>query len=412
MNTNKTSKNLIWLIATVVVIGALLGVYFLFINNNSSDENDVNKAANDNQEVNVNTIISTDTNSQEDITNTEVMIDEDTNSSENENINVAVNLNTDTSNDTTTNTETDTNTNATTVEYVNPLMPPLAETVVTASSTLISAGYDYSPSQVIDQDFSTSWVEGIDGDGINEWIKMQFSGAGQINTLGIVPGFARNTRLYQENNRIKTVELEFSDGSTITNELSDEYGIHFIEFPTKNTSYIKMTIKDIYAGTTYADSPVAELDIWSDYVLNKDAEAALAYYEEYKKPAETQPAVKYISNIYMAMGIMGSPTPEIPVNFYSPIIQPFVAAAEIPATTPSGITFTVKWYNEGHLYKTENITSYQAYEGIDTITLSSASYISDLSGPTATAWPLGDFKVEWYENDLLSKSQLFAVTPE
>ncbi|MFH0853671.1 MAG: hypothetical protein V1853_04685 [bacterium] len=405
MDSAKPNKKLIWLIAAVIIIGALIGAYFLFIKNDSSENANTISV---NQSVNTNTVINTNTNAQDENTDVDVVINDHTNSSANENSNAAVSIDVDESVETNANA----NTNSATTEYTNPLMPPLAETIVTASSTLISTGYDYSPSQVIDQDFSTSWVEGVEGDGINEWIKMQFTGAGQINTLGIVPGFAKNTTLYQENNRLKTVELEFSDGSTITSELTDEYGMHFIEFPTKNTSYIKMTVKEIYSGTKYADSPVAELDIWSDYVLNKDAAAALAYYEKYKKPAETQPVVKYISNIYMAMGIMGSPTPEIPVNFYSPMTEPFVAAAEIPSNTPSGITFTVKWYNEGHLYKTENITSYQAYAGVDTITLSSASYIRDLSGPTAIAWPLGDFRVEWHENGLLSKSVLFAVTPE
>jgi len=400
-NEEKKKNKSLWIIIIVliiVIIGALIAAFFVFKGGDDSTKNlNVGEAVNVNEEVNENKNIS---------------VNESVNLNANTNLNVDINANGDVSESMNTNTETDTNTNTTAVEYVNPLMPPLAETVVTASSTLISAGYDYSPSQVIDQDFSTSWVEGVDGDGINEWIKMQFSGAGQINTLGIVPGFAKNTTLYQENNRIKTVELEFSDGSSITNELSDEYGMHFIEFPTKDTSYIKMTIKDIYAGTKYTDSPVAELDIWSDYVLNKDAKAALDYYETYKKPSASAPAVKYISKIYMAMGIMGSPTPEIPVSFYSPIAEPFVAAAEIPVNTPAGITFTVKWYNEGHLFKTEEITSYTAFEGIEVITLSSAAYIKDLSGPTANAWGLGDYKVEWYENNLLSKSINFAVTPE
>lgn len=384
-NAGSNSK-LIWLIIAIIAIGALIGACFLFMKTNPSEETNttVNQQAVNNETVNTNSDINKNSDSSENV---------------NSNQSAATNASS--------------NTNSATTEHVNPLMPPLAETIVTASSTLSGGSvYDYSPKQVIDQDFSTSWAEGIEGNGIGEWIKMQFPAAGRINTLGIVPGFAKNTNLYQENNRIKTAGLEFSDGTTITSELTDQYGLHFIEFPTKNTSYIRLTIKDIYAGTKYTDSPVAELDIWSDYVLKKDAAAALAYYEKYKKPAETKPAIKYISKIYMAIGIMGSPTPEIPVNFYSPITEPFVTAAEIPVSTPAGIIFTVKWYNEGHLYKTEKITSYKAYEGINTITLSSASYIRDLSGPGAIAWPLGDFKVEWYEDNLLSKSLLFAVTPE
>jgi len=406
MENTKSNNKLIWLIVMVIVIGALFGAFFLFRKTDSSEmtSTTVNKQSAE-TDINENRSISIDSG----ITNTNVVSNENINGSENGNANISVSINSDQPAD----INEDTNTNGTTAEYVNPLMPPLSETVVTASSTLSGGSvYDYSPKLVIDQDFSTSWVEGVEGNGIGEWIKMQFSAPGRINTLGIVPGFAKNPDLYQENNRIKTAELEFSDGSTINSELTDEYGMHFIEFPTKDTSYVKIIIKDIYTGTKYTDSPVAELDIWSDYVLNKDAAAALAYYVKYKKPSEPKPAVKYISKIYMAMGIMGSPTPEIPVDFYSPMAEPFVAAAEIPSNTPSGITFTVKWYNEGHLYKTEDITSYQAYAGIDTITLSSASYIEDLSGSTAIAWPLGDFKVEWYEDNLLSKSLMFAVTPE
>lgn len=385
------SLRMIIIFLVIIIAGALIAAFFIFKGkNNFLNNTNVKAAVNTNKLVNENTNTSVNKNINQ---NTNININT------NENVNISINVNT-----------TDASS-----EEVNPVRPPRDETVVTASSTLVDStgtGFDYSPSQVLDQDFSTSWVEGVSGDGINEWIKMQFSAPARINTLGIVPGFARDNDTYLKNNRIKSFELEFSDGTKLNKELTDSYGMHFVEFPTIDTDYIKLIIKSVYQGTKYEDTPVAELDIWSDYVLNKDAQAALDYYKTYKESSALEPAKKYISKVYMAIGIMGSPTPEIPVNFYPPATEPFVAAAEIPASTPDGITFTVKWYNEGHLFKTQEITSYTAIENIEVITLSSAAYIKDLSGATAIAWALGDYKVEWYENNILSKSINFAVTPE
>ena len=385
------SLRMIIIFLVIIIAGALIAAFFIFRGKNNSPNN-----ANVNAAVNINELVNENTN-----TNINENINQNANININTNENVNVNINV--------------NTADAPSEEVNPVRPPRDETVVTASSTLVDdtgAGFDYSPGQVLDQDFSTSWVEGVNGDGIGEWIKMQFSAPARINTLGIVPGLASDNDTYLKNNRIKSFELEFSDGTKLNKELTDNYGMHFVEFPTTETDYIKLIIKSVFQGTKYEDTPIAELDIWSDYVLNKDAQAALDFYKTYKESSASKPAKKYISKVYMAIGIMGSPTPEIPVNFYPPATEPFIAAAEIPASTPNGITFTVKWYNEGHLFKTEEITSYTAIESIEVITLSSAAYIKDLSGATAIAWALGDYTVEWYENNILSKTVNFAVTPE
>jgi len=89
-----------------------------------------------------------------------------------------------------------------------------------------------------------------------------------------------------------------------------------------------------------------------------------------------------------------------------------VAAAEIPAATPQGITFTAKWFNEGNLFHTQDITSYSPVAEIATITIVSTAQISDLVSPPDVLWPLGDYDVRWYEDGQLSTTQIFAVTPQ
>lgn len=398
--TNTKNLKAMVIILAIIIIGALIAAFFIF---RKSD--DTTNASNTNASVNVNSQVNTNLNDNANLNvNTETTVN--ANANLNENINQNVNADTNQNVNEVTSTATD---------EVNPVRPPRDEVVVTTSSTLTDisgVGFDYSPGQVIDQDFSTSWVEAVSGDGIDEWIKMQFSAPAQINILGIVPGFARDNDIYLENNRIKSFELEFSDGTTINEELIDRYGMHFVAFPMIDTDYIKLTIKSVYKGSKYEDSPMAELDIWSDYVLAMDAQAALEYYETYKRTSALEPQTMYIDKVYMAIGIMGGATPEIPVSFYSPAMEPFIAAAEIPASTPSGITFTAKWYNEDELFYQEDITSYSAYEELSTTTISSTTHITDLLDPPNVLWPLGDYEVKWYENDKLSKSKLFAVTPQ
>lgn len=409
----KSGNKKLWIIIVVlilIIIGAVIVAFFVI---KGSDEENSNSAVTSNQNLNANANQNVNTNTGVNLNQNENS-NENLNANENVNLNVSLNINENENLNTSVNENTNTE-QFTQTDLVNPLRPPIPETVMTALSTLIDStgiGFDYSPSQVIDQDFSTAWVEGISGYGVGEWIKMEFPGTAELNTVGIVPGYARDNDSYFENDQVKSLELEFSDGNKISRTLAQQYGMQFIEFPTVKTTYIKFTIKRVYDGTKYQDAAIAELDIWSDYVINKDAQAALDYYQTNKEPSALAPPATYIDNTYMAMGIMGSPTPEIPVDFYSPAVEPMVAAAEIPSTTPAGVTFSAKWYYEGNFFYSQDITDYTAAVGIDTITISAAANISNLVSLPNVLWPLGDYEVQWYEDGKLSATQFFAVTPQ
>jgi len=73
----------------------------------------------------------------------------------------------------------------------------------------------YAPQKAFDNDNSTAWVEGVVGDGVNEYIIFPINIKGSRYDqkpaklkFKIVNGFAKNDKLYYFNNRIKTAVLE------------------------------------------------------------------------------------------------------------------------------------------------------------------------------------------------------------
>lgn len=161
-----------------------------------------------------------------------------------------------------------------------------------ATSTLqdtTGIGFDYSAGKVADKDFSTAWIEASQGIGTDQEIKINFNAEKEISHFGIVPGYGRDEVIYKENNRLKKIEVIFSDGTTIERSLEDKYAMHFIEFDSKKTDSVAIRIKEVYRGSKYNDTAIAEIDFDSDYVKSKDVEAAMRYYEENKKDSALRP---------------------------------------------------------------------------------------------------------------------------
>lgn len=129
---------------------------------------------------------------------------------------------------------------------------------VTASSTLpASAKYSYDASNVLDGSPDTAWAEGAEGNGVNQWI-MLTADAGEralLSKLSILNGYQRTESTYYANGRIKEIEIEFSDGSTIQHTLADSTGWQNIPLVQQvETSSVRIIIKSVYAGSSYEDT--------------------------------------------------------------------------------------------------------------------------------------------------------------
>jgi hypothetical protein len=159
-------------------------------------------------------------------------------------------------------------------------LPRLLKYRVEASSELEgSSSYSYSAENISDYDPSTSWVEGVRGDGIGEFVDMDLrtyygkEGAEYFfEKIGIINGFAENSNLFNSNNRVKTLKLtyEYCDSyddrditESVSFELQDTMDMQYYRFDKPlPIEHIKITIEDVYSGTRWDDTCIAEFQLF------------------------------------------------------------------------------------------------------------------------------------------------------
>ena len=130
-----------------------------------------------------------------------------------------------------------------------------------ASSSLVADGTTFSPGNAIDNDDKRPWIEGVSGSGKGQYLLLSFDKTRSIDLLRIRPGFAD---VYEGNGRPKTVELAFSDGSSVIVEIPDlNMGTCFLFTRPVETSYVKLTMLDVYAGKKENDTCIAEVSAYA-----------------------------------------------------------------------------------------------------------------------------------------------------
>ena len=82
-----------------------------------------------------------------------------------------------------------------------------------------------------------------------------------VKQLKIVNGLINSYDGYYKNNRVASVSIGFSDGSSqIATLKDDETGYQVINLSqSMDTSYITLTINDVYRGYKYNDTCIAEV---------------------------------------------------------------------------------------------------------------------------------------------------------
>ncbi len=133
---------------------------------------------------------------------------------------------------------------------------------ITASSHLASQrdrrgkAYAYGPSNAMDGDPKTAWVEGSKGHGIGDWIKVQFSRPVRIQAIAINGEYKG-----KKNNRLKALSIGFSNTSSLPVRLADQPGKQMLRLNQPQiTQWVIFRIQEVYRGTRFADTPIAEID--------------------------------------------------------------------------------------------------------------------------------------------------------
>lgn len=162
--------------------------------------------------------------------------------------------------------------------------PIPVSSVVASSSYPTEQGVSYEPAEVLDHRGGDVWVEGASGSGLGSWIELRFAEPREVVAVQIHNGHWLSPDFWKRHNRMKDVELIFSDGSKQFFKLPDRMAVDVLTLPKPvTTKSVRVRFTSVYAGSTFGDTAVAEL-------AALDASPAGAWTPASAKASTTYPA--------------------------------------------------------------------------------------------------------------------------
>jgi hypothetical protein len=143
--------------------------------------------------------------------------------------------------------------------------PLLLENLQTSNHIKDNSGIDYSIKSARGGLRTQAWC--MHGNGKGEWFKADIPesefyldrGIRNIYRILIQNGLVANKELYYANNRVKTIEIEFSEGGKRILHLNDgDLEFQYFRINIK-ARWFKMTIRDVYKGRKYNDTCVGKI---------------------------------------------------------------------------------------------------------------------------------------------------------
>lgn len=143
------------------------------------------------------------------------------------------------------------------------LAAPVQPTSITASSSYPTEnGVSYGARNLVDGRAGTAWIEGDRGSGLGTWLELQLGDVHEVRAVDVWNGHQASGDLFTRHNRVKDLEITFSDGSKLPFTLQDAPGRQTLTFPAPiSTSSLKIKLRSVYAGTTFGDTPLSELRV-------------------------------------------------------------------------------------------------------------------------------------------------------
>ncbi len=104
------------------------------------------------------------------------------------------------------------------------------------------------------------WAEGVEGNGVNEWLKFDFVFPINITSISIWNGFKKSLALYKANGRVKKVLITTSNGEEKTVILSDKFEEQSMPVSfSQSFTWLKLTILEVYPGLKYKDTCISSV---------------------------------------------------------------------------------------------------------------------------------------------------------
>jgi hypothetical protein len=125
-------------------------------------------------------------------------------------------------------------------------------------------GNSYQVQNLFAGSSTQAWVEGQAGQGIGEWIVVEFNSPRLASGLVIENGYQKDQHIYSENSRVQAIEVRFSQGYAETFLLADRFGAQTIAFAKPTVaSWVQIIIRNVYPGSRYTDTAISKLFVQS-----------------------------------------------------------------------------------------------------------------------------------------------------
>jgi hypothetical protein len=133
----------------------------------------------------------------------------------------------------------------------------------TQSSYLNTGSGVYTVMSAIDGNTDTSWQEGVDGDGIGEYILLAFDQSCSVEYISLKLGNWRDAEHFAANNRPQRLTFELG-GETYTYDFPDEQREFILHF--KNpvlAENLRITVDGVYNGDKWNDTCISEVAVYA-----------------------------------------------------------------------------------------------------------------------------------------------------
>jgi hypothetical protein len=136
-----------------------------------------------------------------------------------------------------------------------------------ASSVLPpQAGNNYGVQNLFNDDNTAAWIEGRPGQGIGEWILLEFERPWMVKSLMVSTGYQKNAEVFARNSRVSKLRLVFSEGEVQAYDLADRQGLQEIVLapPVKSAEWVQVVIDGVFPGSRFTDTAISKLFVTLD----------------------------------------------------------------------------------------------------------------------------------------------------
>lgn len=127
---------------------------------------------------------------------------------------------------------------------------------------------NYHANYVGDDDAATAWVEGVNGNGQGQWLRMNVTklGATSVVRVRVRNGLQKSEKLYKANARVKTATITLlPSGASQTIEFIDRLGWQEFAVPQApaDLTGVELKIDSVFPGEKYEDLCISDVQVFA-----------------------------------------------------------------------------------------------------------------------------------------------------